>query len=119
MEDYLTFEEFERLSKPETKPPQNVQKTDFIGITDKIFKAAWICAKLIGFGLSRIFKEVYNGLIKLNEGMEKMRQSPMGRQLKAYHNSQPQYDFGMKGLQQDFRGFKQKKSSKQGFWWEG
>ena len=93
MEDYLTMEEFDKLNKPiEERKNKKNELTPFM----KFGHASFIVGKAIWWVITGTLKGIYNALLKVNEALDKARESKTGKaMMEKYKKENRGFSFGM------------------------
>ena len=119
MEDYIPIEDLYVKQQEALKPKRKEgELTPFM----KFGHAVFIVSKAIWFVITKTLSGIYNGLIKLNEGLDKARQSQTGKSMmEKYKRENAGFSFGNTrdsplSLPPQQKGKKQKQQNMFGGW---
>lgn len=114
MGDYLTMEEFERISQKKEEPIKAKSKDDNLTPFMKFGKASYIVFKALWFASGKILKGLYNGLLALNNAIDNARKSETGKAMMKKYEQENKKGFNFMQPPQK-QGKKQNKQNPMGW----
>lgn len=112
------MEEFERLNNPIEEKQDKNERDGKLSPFMKFGKASFIIWKALWYSITKILKGIYNGLLALNDAIDKARKSEAGKAMMKKHEKDKKqgYGFGMSLWQK--QGKKQKHNKERPLGWE-